>query len=552
MRTLISIYSHVLEQHFRKILKSFSLSILRNRNFWKARFPLFLQSKYFLLLKDSFILVTLFFPLAAGLFINDFIHDQREIRKTREDLEESLLFGLENHAQLLSHLRDKIAKEGLYHEELKLIALFQRLKLLTPYSSQLTQGDLTGLRWIRSNLKAIGAYGIDKDFRLNEFLPFFKVLETLPDHVHLTKLGSQCYMGMAIKTGEDNAKQVKGFLLIPISLFQAEAVAQSLQRFVLNQVSLNFNLPSTGATLKDIVRTPFSFFNIHQQIAWRIYIFNNIMVYSIFLLFCCLILFLKKRRDRTKENELSLSQKKIHAFRESLLTQKSTAALLLHHVHNTVGSITELSRLLLETKSQPSSNVFSEKEQTNLMRKIYEAGFSLEESMFRKKKEEIIHISKTIDQCLSFYASKIEEESIQVRKNYGFLSSNFSTDKDAFYQLMLNLLSKVLERLPEQGCISIQLQEEKENLFLLTIEDNGYPFTPETLKSFKSPDQDAFKKYFDLDWEQILKLARSIKCCVSFEKLSSGRNRMTVQAQKHESKIEPSYGNNVIKLVRPS
>ncbi|MBS0272557.1 MAG: hypothetical protein JSR85_07930 [Proteobacteria bacterium] len=485
------------------------------------------------------------------MFVKDYISDHFKIAKAQHALEKSLISYAENHTQLFSHLKDKILTEKLYDESKDLHHLFIDLDQLRAYSISSSLITLTGLRWIGANLRVTGPYGDVENFNPKNFLPFLRSLEQLPSIAQLSYVNNQLYLGMGI--GEE--KDIKGYLLLPIYLEDINSQLSFIKPSLL-QITSKIELPSTAITFDELMKEPFSFFKIHKNISWSLYFAENFVAYVIFFLFALSLLILKKKKESQTASKLAQSQKRILSLNESLIAQQKTANFIVTRLHDGVTSIHEISKFLLETKTQSPSNVFSEKEYVNFVKKIYETSVTLEKPIIKKKAYEPVDIPEIINQCLNFNSYKIDKDSIQIIREYSSIKTSFTSDKESFYQLMLNLFHQALERTPETGSILIEMKESKgvkDCSYILTIEDNGYPFSQEELTSFKKQNHSLFESYFDLEWKNILRLAQELKIKISFENLAPLGNRITLHIYEYKiSKEEPSCGDNIIRLFPSS
>jgi hypothetical protein len=544
----LRLFDHAfLEKIFYSLLNFFSSF----KNYLSNVLNIFIKSKQFDISKDCLFVFFLCIVPIIGLFVKDYVSDQLKIEKAQHTLEKSLISYAENHTQLFSQLRDKIFSEKLYDQGKELRHLFIDLDQLRAYSISSSLITLTGLRWVTANLKAIGPYGDVQNFNPKNFLPFLRSLDQIPGVVQITNIDNQLFLGMGI--GEK--KDIKGYLLMPMSL---EAINSQFHftKLSLLQITSNMKLPPPAITLDELLKEPFSFFKIHKNISWSLYFAENFVAYVIFFLFALSLLILKKKKESKTVNKLAQSQKRILSLNESLIAQQKTANIMVTRLHDGITSIHEISKLLLEAKTQSSSNVFNEKEYVNFVKKIYETSIALEKPIIKKKAHEPVDISETINQCLNFNSYKIDRDSIQIVKEYSSIKTSFTSDKESFYQLMLNLFHQALERIPEKGSVLIKMKESKgvkDCSYILTIEDNGYPFSQEELTSFREQKYSLFESYFDLEWKNILRLAQELKIKVSFENLAPLGNRITLHIYEYKvSKEEPSCGDNIIRLFPSS
>lgn len=536
-----------LEKTFYSLL-NFFFSI---KNYFRNVLKLFIKSKYFDISKDCLFVFFLCLALITGVLVKDYINDHFKIAKAQRTLEKSLISYAENHTQLFSHLKDKILTEKLYDQGKELHHLFIDLDQLRAYSISSSLITLTGLRWIGANLRATGPYGDVENFNPKNFLPFLRSLDQIPSTAQIAYVNNQLYLGMGIGEGKD----IKGYLLLPIYLEDINSQLSFIKPSLL-QITFKIELPSTAITLDELLKEPFSFFKIHKNIFWSLYFAENFVAYVIFFLFALSLLILKKKKESKTVNKLAQSQKRILSLNESLIAQQKTANIMVTRLHDGITSIHEISKLLLEAKTQSSSNVFNEKEYVNFVKKIYETSIALEKPIIKKKAHESVDIPETINQCLNFNSYKIDRDSIQIVKEYSSIKTSFTSDKESFYQLMLNLFHQALERIPEKGSVLIKMKESKgvkDCSYILTIEDNGYPFSQEELTSFRKQNHRLFEGYFDLEWKNILRLAQELKIKVSFENLAPLGNRITLHIYEYKvSKEEPSCGDNIIRLFPSS
>ncbi|MBP6952055.1 MAG: ATP-binding protein [Alphaproteobacteria bacterium] len=467
--------------------------------------------------------------------------------KAQQNLEKSLRSSIELYTKFFEDVGQKILLEKLHNDSKGLKELLTDVYALNTYTEQFPRGATTGIRWITADFKAIGRYGPLQNFNPNTFFPLIRSLEKMPNIIQVYKTQSQTYLGMGIGIAED----IKGYLLLPFFLRDIESQIPFLKTTTL-KFSAELSLPQM-VSLSELYQNPLMFLKFHRKIEWFSYFSQNLLSYLIFFLFALTIFIFKKRLETKRANELFEAEKKLFSLNESFTIQQKTANFMIHHFQNTVGSITEISKILIETNEKPSSKVFDENEQLKLFKKIHEISSFLEGSIIKAKSKDEMDVIDIINKCIKFYSYKIEEEQINLKIECNIIKLNFKTDKNAFYQLMLNLIYKALERTPERGTILINMREptkEEECLFIINIEDNGYFFTEEEIKNFKPINKSKSEKYFDLNWERIRTLAHSLSCHVSLERASPVGNRIIIYI--HENKIsqeeEFSYADNIIKL----
>lgn len=544
MGNLRFFYSQWLENIYRSSMKRF----FELRKAFLFLLNTFMKSKYFNFIKDSTLFLFIFiFPVLA-MFIGDYIRDGSILTERQQTLEASLRSTLEQHKQVLEDIQKKILVETLQNNPEGLQKLFATLRILNTYAHEFPSSEIKGLLWITPDFKAIGVYGVLSNFNMDAFFPLLRVLEKTPNNIYLFKEGENLYLG----TGVWIKDKISGYLLLPFSLKNLES-QYDFPLTTLFTPSLNLNLSHWFVALNDIYEKPSLFLQFQKEIKWFHYFYRNILNYMVFLMLASMIFFFKKRTEAKERFKLAELEKKFCSLNHNFMTRQKTANLIINNFQDIAGSIKEISRVLIEDKKTPSPHLLDEKAQLKLFRKIYESFSLIEDGILKTRKVENIDIREIVQNILSFFVYKIEEERINVKIDYHINHFFFETDKDAFYQLLLSLLSSALERTPEQGNILMSMNappEGTEEILTINIEDNGYSFTEEEIKKFKIPSKIAKNKnYFELDWESINALAQSLNCFVSVEKLSSTGNRIIIQVKEPLLSDETSYsGNNIIKL----
>ncbi len=547
MGNLRLFYSQRLENIYRSSVKR----LFELRKTFLLLLNTFMKSKYFNLIKDGAFFLFIFLCPVLAMFIGDYIRDDSILTERQQTLEASLRSTLEQHRQVLEDIQKKILVETLQNNPEGLQKLFATLRILNTYAHEFPSSEIKGLLWITSDFKAIGVYGVLSNFNMDVFFPLLRVLEKTPNNLYLFKEGENLYLG----TGVWIKDKISGYLLLPFSLKNLES-QYGFPLTTLFTPSLSFNLSHWFVALNDIYKKPSLLLQFQKKIKWFHYFYRNILNYMVFLMLASMILFLKKRTEAKERFKLAESEKKFCSLNHNFMTRQKTANLIINNFQDIAGSIKEISRVLIEDKKTPSSHLLDEKSQLNLFRKIYESFSLIEEGILKTRNVENIDIREIVQNILSFFVYKIEEERINVKIDYHINDFFFETDKDAFYQLLLSLLSSALERTPEQGTILMSINappEGAEGILTVNIEDNGYSFTEEQIKKFKIPSKIAKNKnYFELDWESIHVLAQSLNCFVSVEKLSSAGNRIIIQVKEPLLSDETSYsGDNIIKLFPP-
>lgn len=508
----------------------------------------FMKGKYLTLIKDVTLFLFVFLCPVLTMFIGDYIRDSSILTERQQALEASLRSTLEQHRQMLEDIQKKILVDNLSNNPEGLQKLFATLRILNAYAHEFPSSEIKGLFWITSDFKAIGVYGVLSNFNMDVFFPLLRVLEKAPNTLYLFKEGDRLYLG----TKAWMKDKINGYLLLPFSLKNLESQYDS-PLTTLFTPSFSLNLSQWLVALNDVYEKPSLFLQFQRKIKWFPYFSRNILNYIVFLMLASIILFLKKRMEIKEKFKLAASEKKFDSLNHSFITRQKTANLVINNFQNIAGSIKEISRVLIEDKKTPSSHFLDEKSQLKLFRKIYESFSFIEDGILKTRKVEAVDIREIIQNILSFFAYKIEEEKINVKIDYHLNHFFFETDKDAFYQLLLSLLSSALERTPEQGSILMSMNappEGADGILTINIEDNGYSFTEEEIKNFKMPNTTTKNKnYFELDWKNIHALAQSLNCFVSVEKLSATGNRIIIQVKEPLLSDDTSYsGDNIIKL----
>lgn len=547
MGNLKIFYDQWLQNIYRNSLKIFS----ELNKLYSSLHRISVKNKYFSLIKSTLLFFCFFLLPTLGLFINDYVYDQRETMKAQQNLEKLLRSSIKRYTKFFEDMGQKILLEKLHNDSKGLKELLTDVYALNTYTEQFPRGATTGIRWITADFKAIGRYGSLQNFNPNIFFPLIRSLEKMPNIIQVYKTQNQTYLGMGIGIAED----IKGYLLLPFFLRDIESQLTFLKTTMLKS-SAELSLPQM-VPLSELYQNPLMFLKFRRKIEWLSYFSQNLLSYLIFFLFALAIFFFKRRLEAKRANQLFRAEKKLFSLNESFTIQQKTANFMIHYFQNTVGSITEISKILVETNEKPSLKVFDENEQLKLFKKIHETSSFLEGSIIKAKNKDEMDVIGIINKCIKFYAYKIEEEQINLKIEYNIIKLNFKTDKDAFYQLMLNLVYKALERTPERGTILINMREptkEKECLFIINIEDNGYFFTEEEIKNFTPITKNKGEHYFDLNWERIRTLAHSLSCHISLERASPVGNRIIIHI--HENKISQeekfSYADNIIKLFPKS
>jgi len=358
--------------------------------------------------------------------------------------------------------------------------------------------------------------------------------------------------------GISEGADIYGYLLLPFPLGTI-LDSQNVIKLRTFQVLPKLNIPALGIPLEEFIKRPFSYFQIDKNMKWRSYGVENGLAYSIFLAFALTFLFFKRKNDTKKEAELFQSKQKAYCLTNNLLALQKAANLIIHRLHDVNESIGEISNVFLGTHS--STTVFTEEEQMNFIRKVCDFSSDIEKKIIKNEIRESVDIKEVITGCINFYGHKLSEAHINVEQDYNIVQSGFVSDRDAFTQLMMNLFHIALERTPEHGNILITVKNsetDKNNFFIVTIEDNGYSFSSKELKNYKKQNQTIFETYFDLEWERILELTRNINCQVSLEKNSPIGNKIILTIQEHNIvEDESSYEkyaaeNNIIRLFPAS
>lgn len=468
-------------------------------------------------------------PIGANL-INDSVVDHVAMERGQGEFQKSLTSSAEHHAGVLYGLKNKIILEKLYKNKQGMQKLLVDIISLKPFAKQSSLQSIKGLRWISPDLKSIGLYGEVHNFNPKLFLPFLRSLDQDPNNIQLIAIDEMIYFGIGVVEGQE----IKGYLLAP---FPLESLLKSppLMNLKLFQTSSKITLPFSGISLNTFIKMPFSYVQVYKSMNWRTCGLENGLAFILLILFAFFVLLLKRKIDLKKEVEVSRFKNKIQCLSQNLQAQQKVANLIIHRLHEVSGSIGEISNILLETHS--TSDVLSEQDKINFIRKIYNATLALDKNIIQIRAQDQIDLKGIIKECLHFYGSKIEESQIYVRENYDFPQLSFCSDENSFTQLMLNLIHMVLERTPEQGEIvitAIKPAKADDGLCIVMIEDNGYAFSFKELKNFQKPVNAIFEKYFDLEWERILELARNLRCQVSCEKISPIGNRIILTIYEHK------------------
>lgn len=507
------------------------------------------QAKKSIFLLNSLLFACLLIVPIGGLFLKDYMNDQIERSKIERAAAKALISSAEISAQLFDDLKHKIFSERLYENKEGMQQLLADVNALKGYAIPNLE-RVSGLRWISSHLKAMGLYGDVQNFDPKFFLPFLRSLDQTPNMIQIISINKTIYLGIGIAESSD----IIGYLLLPFSLETLFSVQNAIQLRMF-QLSPELIVPPLGISLEEFIKNASTYFRVHKSMKWRTYGLENVLAYSLFLVFALTFLFFKRKNDIKRTAELLQSKQNEYCLTNNLLAQQKVANLIVHRLHDINESIGDISHVFLETHG--STTVFTEQEQMNFIRKVCDFSADIEKKIIRSSTKEEIDIKEVITGCIHFYGHTISENHIEVKQDYDGVQPSFVSDKDAFTQLMMNLFHMALERTPERGIILVRAnQPEGTNHDLLTviIEDNGYSFSSSELKTYKKPNQPLFEEYFDLDREKILELAQHLDGQISLEKIDPVGNRIILKI--HEQKAvedETAYEkyaaqNNIIRL----
>ncbi|OJW55227.1 MAG: hypothetical protein BGO67_00530 [Alphaproteobacteria bacterium 41-28] len=554
MRHLAILYQSFLKNSALRLFKTVYSFDIFSQKFSKKLSSFILKAKNSVFLKNSLLFTCLATVPIGGVFLKDYVNDRIEMRGARHGVEKSLVSSAEHYAQLLYDLKNKILSEKLYRNEEGMHQLLADVNALKAYAIGPSVQRMRGIRWVSPHLKAIGLYGKVNNFNPKLFLPFLRSLDQTPNIIQIININKTIYLGMGISAGSD----IIGYLLLS---FPLETILDSQNVIKLRTFQLlpKLNIPALGVPFDEFIKMPFSYFQIDTTMKWRSYGIENGLAYSIFLAFALIFLFFKRKNDTKKEAELFQSKQKAYCLTNNLLAQQKAANLIIHRLHDVNESIGEISNVFLGTHS--STTVFTAQEQMNFIRKVCDFSSGIEKKIIKNEITETVDIKEVITGCINFYGHKLSEAHINVEQDYNIVQSGFVSDRDAFTQLMMNLFHMALERTPEHGNILITVKNseaDKNNCFIVKIEDNGYSFSSKELKNYKKQNQNIFEDYFDLEGERILELTRNINCQVSHEKNSPAGNRIILTIQEHNIvEDESSYEkyaaeNNIIRLFPAS
>lgn len=541
--------------HLFKALFSFEIF---SHQFSRKLSNLIAQAKRSVFLQNFLLFVCLLVTPIGGVFVKDYVNDRLEAREIEETAQKSLIASAEPYAQMLNELKNKILSEKLYQNKKAMHQLLMDVNALQTYGES-SFPRISGLQWISADLKAIGLYGEIRNFDPKLFLSFLRLLDKTPNTIQIININNAIYLWIGMAEGSD----IIGYLLLPFpldTLLNSENIVK-LRTFL---VVPKLNIPTLGVPLEEVIKNSSTYFQISIKNQWRAYGLQNVLAYSIFLIFAVAVLFFKRKNDAKKESEVFQLTKKTDCLTQNLLAQQKAANLILHRLHDINESIGEISNVFLESHS--STTIFTEQEQMNFIRKVCDFSADIEQKVIKKGSQEDVDLQEIITECLHFYGQKLFESHIGIKQEHDLSQSTFLTDRDAFTQLMLNLFHKALERTPEHGSILIRLTKPErvdEGLFVVTIKDNGYSFSSAELSQYKKPNQPLFEDYFDLEWGQVLELAKTLNCELSSEKVPLGKgypynNKITliIHEQKtiEDESVYEKYAaqNNIIRLFPTS
>jgi signal transduction histidine kinase len=98
-----------------------------------------------------------------------------------------------------------------------------------------------------------------------------------------------------------------------------------------------------------------------------------------------------------------------------------------------------------------------------------------------------IDINALVKRCIDLVQTKADEKSIKIRFESSAKSKVLSSDERAVQQILTNLLSNAVKYTPDEGKVTVHLDESKERETIVTVEDNGIGIPAEQVDKVLQP-----------------------------------------------------------------